>query len=242
MKRRFIELFLVILIAFLTIPGRVSANSAQPPSLIILVDNIDDGIDLDLILEDGEKIRALRENRAWEKIYRLYWKYDMTTEELSGARLVFSKEGSPVYALDYPEGTAKVYSQKWQLDFATKELTLEDPASRQIVLIAMRVIATLIIEGAIFFLFRYKEKRSWISFLVVNLVTQGALNIILSGRTEGYIFFGLLFMEIIILTVEPIALSLLIREKKGHVTVIYAIFANLVSLFLGAFLLTRLPI
>ena len=36
---------------------------------------------------------------------------------------------------------------------------------------------TLLLEGALFWLFGYRLRRSWLVFLLANLITQGAVNV-----------------------------------------------------------------
>ena len=110
-------------------------------------------------------------------------------------------------------------------------------------LIALRVMFTLIIEGFIFFLFGYREKRSWLVFLVVNILTQGGLNAMITGPGLGaYWMIGFIFGELVILIVEMIAFLKLVREHKKSRTALYTVVANAASLVLGGLLITYLPV
>jgi hypothetical protein len=104
---------------------------------------------------------------------------------------------------------------------------------------------TLLIEGFIFFLFQFKEKRSWLAFLVINLVTQGALNIWLNvegSLMPSYLFITLVIGEILVFAVELVAFPLLIKEHKNSRIFIYVFVANLVSLIAGGYLISFLPV
>jgi hypothetical protein len=103
---------------------------------------------------------------------------------------------------------------------------------------------TLLLEGIVFWLFGFRSRRSWIGFLVINLITQGVLNYLLSmfSPYNGYAIFGLVYYEFWIIIVESFAFGLFIREHRALRRVFYAIAANLASLFLGGYLILTLPV
>ena len=92
---------------------------------------------------------------------------------------------------------------------------------------------------------------SWLVFLLVNLVTQGAVNALLlwgvgplGNLYSTGIAYWLLYvpMELVVLAVEIVAFRKLLREKEKLSATIYAIVANLFSWLLGGAMLTYLPI
>ena len=137
------------------------------------------------------------------------------------------------------------YNNVYTLDLSTRELTPGGYPFRSVLLVSIRVFLTLLLEGIIFWLFGFRQKWSWLIFLVINLVTQGALNIWLTGDgspTTGYWIIGLIFGEIFVFAAEMIAFPILINEQKKSRILIYALIANLVSLFAGGYLMSILPI
>ena len=99
-------------------------------------------------------------------------------------------------------------------------------------------VPTLLMEGLILFLFRYRQKRSWAVFGIANLTTQGALAAALSieavqsGVSWG--FTSLLVMaEGVILVVEAIAYVLLWKEHDRERALSYALAANTASALIG---------
>ena len=92
-------------------------------------------------------------------------------------------------------------------------------------------------------LFRSREKRSWQIFLIINLITQGALNIWINGLfpMQSYLFIGLLFLEILILIVESIVVLSSIKEYRKGRKFLFVITANFLSLVAGGYILTILP-
>ena len=112
---------------------------------------------------------------------------------------------------------------------------------------------TLVLEGLVFLIFGYRQKRSWLVFLLVNLVTQLGVNLCIycvasPTALEPYaalIYLGLLLytpMEILVLAAEAIAFSRLLKEHRKRRAVGYAFVANLFSWALGGALLAVLPL
>jgi hypothetical protein len=107
----------------------------------------------------------------------------------------------------------------------------------------MRVVLTLIVEGLVFFLLGFRTRRSWTVFLIVNLVTQGALNLWINTVTynDYSLFFGLIFYEFVIIIVEMVAFLGLLKEHGKWRRALYVLLANILSLLGGGYMLTVLP-
>jgi len=99
-------------------------------------------------------------------------------------------------------------------------------------------------EGIIFWLFRFRQKRSWYIFLAINLVTQGVLNILLNskGLMPSYLIFSLILGELFVFAAEMIAFPIFIKEHKKSRILIYAFIANLISLIAGGYIISVLPV
>lgn len=101
------------------------------------------------------------------------------------------------------------------------------------------LIPTLLIEGLILFLFGYREKRTWLVFLIVNVLTQLGLHIfcgnVLLLAGSHFLFYALFLLvpELIIWAVEAAAFALLFRERTVLRRIGYALCANVVSFILG---------
>ena len=101
----------------------------------------------------------------------------------------------------------------------------------------LRVVATLLIELALFFVFKLYTKRNLIAVGTTNIVTQIGLNIAVnvveyqSGRLNALLL--LFTLEAIILIVELIAYQILLKDKKRWIVLIYSILANALSFGLG---------
>lgn len=107
--------------------------------------------------------------------------------------------------------------------------------------LAATLIPTLVIEGAIFWLFGFRERRSWLVFLAANVVTQAGLHLATGAMLAraGWHFLNyaltILLPELVIWALEAAAYSLLLREHPRGRRVGYALTANIASFVLGYF-------
>jgi hypothetical protein len=97
---------------------------------------------------------------------------------------------------------------------------------------------TLILEGIIYLIFKRKELRFWIAFIVFNILTNVPLNIImLSWKRINVIEWSqmLAALEIAVVIIEFAGFKLIERNKKG--LFVEVLLANLFSFSLGSLLL-----
>jgi hypothetical protein len=241
-------LILIILIHLLCVCFYSSAfaNSAEPPGFTIIVLNSSEKLSLSLQLPNHNvtDMRVVKgERKGWETYYRLYYHHSSSQiKNLRDAVLVVqSDEKSFQCAL--PVETFGKYNNILTLDMKSETLTVGQAPLRVPALVAMRVLLTLLIEGIIFLLFGFRQKRSWLVFTVVNLITQAGINAMLTGPDlSNYWIFGYLFGEILVLAAELTAFLNLVKEfKKGRVA-LYVIVANMASLIIGGLVITYLPV
>ena len=222
------------------------ANSAEPPGFTIMVLNPPKNLSITLGYVDKGKTEAIvlyKEQKAWEAYYRFF--YGMTTTgnaKLDGAVLfVQSKEKN--FQCPLPAATFHTYNNLLVLYMETESLTIGQPPFRTPLLVGMRIVLTLMIEGGVFFLFGYRKKASWLAFFAINLVTQGALNAMLHDPGLWAILgFAFVFGEILVLVVELIAFTCLVKEFGKGRALVYTVTANAASLALGGLVITYLPV
>jgi len=97
----------------------------------------------------------------------------------------------------------------------------------------------------IFWLFGFRQRRSWLIFLAINLVTQGALNLWLNNGGSlipSYLIISLIIGEFFVFLAELIGFSYFIKEHKKGRILIYVIVANLLSLIAGGYIISVLPV
>lgn len=244
--------FLFSLLLFLTLlPIPAAANSAEPPCFTILVLDPPQELDLSVQLSDGgcERILLQGHRKGWEGYYRFYYSYGFPREWEGPSPdltlLVSREEGSFQLPLSR-DLLAQRYNNILTLDLDQQTLTSGEPAWRGPLLVGLRVTLTLLIEGAVLYLMGYRQRKSWLIFLLVNLITQGGLNLMLNRAdllsSGAYWVLGYGLMELIIFLAEAVAYALLLREKGTGRAVAAAFTANAASLVLGGFLLSQLPI
>jgi hypothetical protein len=123
------------------------------------------------------------------------------------------------------------------------EYRVELTVLQSILFIAGSILMVLLVEGLIFFAFRYREKTSWSAFFIINLITHGLgyfllVNVIIINTTTWVL--GLSLTSLGILLVEIIAFTLALKEHKKGRAALYVLTATIASLLCGltsAFLL-----
>ncbi|GKX29477.1 hypothetical protein SH1V18_19570 [Vallitalea longa] len=231
---------LVVILCSMTILISLTtyANSAEPPSLVILINN--PPADLSIVLVSSENRSEAKVKRvAWEGYY-VFYSSDMRVN--GNYKFIVTSNGES-FECTFNE-PIKRYNKVLTLDMSTQEFTPGEYPFRSVILVAIRLLITLLLEGIIFWLFGFRRKRSWIVFIVINLITQGALNIWLNNvcsLMSSYLIFTLIFGEFFVFLTEMIMFPILINEHKKR-AIIYSLVANIVSLIAGGYLITVLPI
>lgn len=112
---------------------------------------------------------------------------------------------------------------------------------RFLIRLAATLAPTLVIEGVIFWLFGFREKRSWLVFLLVNAATQTGLHLAVGSTLTqaGWHFLNyfltILIPELVIWAAEAAAYALLVSEHNRRKRIGYALAANIASFVLGYF-------
>lgn len=240
MKRNLCTLLIMFLAIFYFFPTIAYANSAEPPALIVIMKNAPEDVSVSIISADTMK-EGHQRKAAWETYYAFYNRDIGNNTEItlrvSGNSINYDK----IIGKQYLTG----YNSIVTLDFSRQTITAGKLLSRSILLVGLRVLFTLVIEGGIFFLFRFRDKKSWISFLIMNLVTQGILNVVLNGASplaSSYLILNLIFMELFVFVAEIIGVLVFIKEHGRFRRVSYVLVANLASLILGGYLITVFPV
>lgn len=247
-RHKFAAFVLAVLFLVLLLPVDVYANAAQAPCLTVLTVNAPDDLEITLTYSDGTVTEAKRlrsERRGWETYFRLDALYplDYSKETMNTAVLTVS-------CVDYtfdcslPDGAQRQYNNLVILDAEAQTVRVGTYPGRYAVIVAMRVLATLILEGIVFFLFGLRERRSWGMFVLINLLTQTFLNFAFAGA--DYETYMLMFLyaavEIVVFLVEMSAFPIAVREQSRKRMVVYALVANLISLYVGGLLLSYMPV
>ncbi|MDO5040954.1 MAG: hypothetical protein Q4D95_02580 [Peptoniphilus sp.] len=165
-------------------------------------------------------------------IYRLYYR---VPENL---RFVVIKDGE-VHTTDYID--IKAFNEKLSLDLDTMELKRDLPIFLTYILQFFKTfIPTVLIELAVLILFGYSLKKNLKTFLLINAITQGILNMVtthvfISGGLF-LLYFTMLPLEIFILAMESAYYRKRLVGHSERRNILYGIFANILSFAAGVFL------
>lgn len=234
------RLIIIVLIFIILISSISFANSAEPPSLIIVVPSMADQVEI-TVPEQSDELGNNKISKVFETYHQFYL-YDLSEKETLTVH-VSTKGKNFDITIDEPMNR---YRNTYTLDIDHQ--TLVKGYNRPLLnlfLILMRILLTLLIEGVIFYTLGFRWKQSWRIFLIINLVTQGALNIWLStfSLASGYsVFLALIFAEILILIIETITFFMGIHEKNKLTVLIHVVLANALSFIAGGYLITWLPL
>lgn len=139
----------------------------------------------------------------------------------------------------------KGYHNTLTLDLSSRTLKQGTYPLRSVILVGLRLLLTLLIEAAIFWIFGFREKKSWLVFVIINLITQGVLNIWLnsgSALLPSYLMISLILGEIVVFVAEMIAFPIFIKEHTKPRILTYVLIANLISLIAGGYIISILPV
>jgi len=236
LKRRFL-IILLLLILLMTISDISYGNAAEPPSIMIIVTNAPEDLEISI----GEDI-VYTEAKIIDKLLEKYYVFYLRETKNIINYTINVKTDNLSYEVDF-EKPSNTYQNLYTLNLQSQTLTPGKSIARSILLVSMRIIITLIIEGIIFYIFGFRDRHSWILFTVINLITQGALNIWINGlfSIQSYMFIGLIVIEVLILIVEGIAMVSGINEHNKSRRLLFVLSANLLSLVVGGYVLTVLP-
>lgn len=132
------------------------------------------------------------------------------------------------------------------VDWAARIANAPSPAMAYALQFLCTLLPTLLIEGVLLFLFGYRSKKNWYSFLLVNLITQGgfsvylAVSVLQNGANAWMTIFFYLPIEIVITLVELLLYRRLLTEKSKARAAVYAITANVCSAAFGLWLIDPL--
>lgn len=135
---------LLCTIMILILPTTVLANSAEPPSLVILIKNPPK--DLSIVLVSNESRPEARVKRvAWEGYYAFYSR-DMQVNGDYTFKVTTNGETFEC-RIDTP---LKEYNNVFTLDIPLRKLMPGTYPFRRVIVVSMRLLLTLLLEGIIF--------------------------------------------------------------------------------------------
>ncbi|MDE6746846.1 MAG: hypothetical protein K2J72_09445 [Oscillospiraceae bacterium] len=236
--KRFLTFVIVFLMLAVLMPVRVYANSAEPPAMVIL--SVNAPSDTELVFNYGDAdITVEKSLRLWEKVWFLYG-----SEGVPQRLTVRSSEKR--FEITLPEKkTYGSFKNIYTLDFEAETLTENISPLRAPLYMLLRVMFTLIIECGFYYLIGYREKKSFIMFITVNLITQMFVNLVINGGSLD--IFGsvdiltYIGMELLVFIFEMIVLPAKVQEKGSRMMVLWTFTANTISMVIGGIALLFVP-
>jgi hypothetical protein len=136
----------VLILLFGVYPPACNANSAEPPSILIIVPGAPDDLEISI----GENAIANRiEHKEFESFYTFY-SYQLKSVDYI---VTVTTEGKTFeIKLDTPLET---YNNIYTLDLKNQTLTPGKSLSRSVARVSIRVILTLVIEAIVFLILGY---------------------------------------------------------------------------------------
>lgn len=234
--KKLTPLLIFLLLFALAVPS--FANSAEPPSILIIVEN--PPLDLQITLKAGDRLTPA--NKINKVIETYFTFYDRDLRKSPEYILQVSTKGQSFEVL--MARPVQTYNTILTLNMEARTLTEGKRPLRTALLVSLRVGLTLLLEAAVFWLMGFRNKRTWTAFLGINLLTQGVLNLWLSGMMplQSYAILALIWGEIFVFLAEVMAFKLLVKEHRALRVVGTVLLANMFSLVAGGWLITVLPL
>jgi len=229
--------------------GAASAKQVRTPGLLIFVINAPKDLKLFIQFRNSalpEPQEMQRTSRYWETYYNYYYQQlpGRFDEDFIGAKLIV-RSSQYSYELPIPrDPEMRVDKRMMSLDLKQGTLIYGEPGWRAPLSVAGRVMLTLVLEGAVFFLFGLRDKMSWLGFFILNLITHSLLSSFLVHPIEAKgDFFMLVSYSVAIILVEAGFYYFTLREVElSPKMLLFALVANLVGFFLGNWIMPHFPV
>jgi hypothetical protein len=247
------KLYLLIAVLALAIAtflpiGTASQNQLRTPGLSIFVLNAPKDLKLSIQYRNSalpEPLEMQRTSRYWEAYYNYYYQrlQGRFDEDFIGAKLIVR---SSQYAYELPisrDPEIRVDKRLMTLDLKHGRLVYGEPDWRAPLSVAGRVILTLVLEGAVFFLFGMRNKLSWIGFFILNLIIHSLVSGLLAHPIEvkGDMFM-LVFYIVGVTFVEAGIYYFTFKEiELSGKALLLALIANLVGFSMGGWIMPYFP-
>ncbi|MEL7625230.1 MAG: hypothetical protein AAGU15_00005 [Anaerolineaceae bacterium] len=249
MRQKFLLIAVLVLVIAAFLPFEaVSAKQVRTPGLSIFVIKAPKDLKLFIQFRNSalpEPLAMERVSRYWETYYNYYYqrlpgRFD---EDFIGAKLIVR---SSQYSYELPiskDPEMRPDKRLMTLDLKQGTLVYGEPDWRAPLSVAGRVMLTLVLEGAVFYLFGMRDKSSWLGFFILNLITQSLLSIFLVHPFEAKgDYFMLVFYSVAIILVEAAVYYFTFKEVElNHKALLLALVANLVGFFLGGWIMPIFP-
>lgn len=243
---------------FAVLPSEIMALGQyyeRPPALTLIAYGIPKDTALRVIMHHGGKTYDLpfdHEHRMWEEQYRLFresvWQFREwygNAYDFKDAELVFITDSGERH-VPIPDGmlTERASDEYLTYYYRSGQLKYGLALWRAPLLISIRVLLAIVIESFFFYRAGYCMRRSWISFVLINIVTHGLLALLCNGWINPQPgSFALYFIALFLAFVLEIALFVLIvDEQDSNRAASFLTKANAASLLATFLIVFEMPI
>lgn len=132
----------------------------------------------------------------------------------------------------------KVLQSSVTVDWETKETLIPAVWLGYVLQFLFTLLPTLVIELAVLLLFRFELRKNFVTFLWVNLLTQGLLALVTSVQALGngvssWFIIWFVPLELVIALVEAVLYRKLLRGHTTRRAFVYGVTANAASALIG---------
>jgi len=252
--KRILAALLLVLVVLATPDTALALRKiVQPPMITVLVNGAPRDLQLTLrIFKEDQVIPAgmEKERRGWESCYRVYRENVFSVKawygnsyDLKNAVIVAASGGVEKQFSLPPEGLNS-RDDYFTLNWRTGTVTPGLPRWRPALLAAMRILGGLAIELVVFYLYGFREKKTWLVLIAVNIVSLGVWAWIVSGWINALQqnVVWLILAEIMLFLGELAVILMFVDEKDRNRTVSCLTVANAASVIAEVLALTYLPV
>jgi len=201
----------------------------------------------------GSEVPLLKTQLWGEANFRLFFADYSTIQEANrGVSFLIASSAEKSFVVKLPQFDFFAEDNVVTLNFTDQTLMMGQAPGRAPALFAIHVGLALLLEGLIFLAFGYRKLKSWLVFLVTNLITQALINFVLifkigvdgsyAGLFGSAVILTLLLAAVVFIVAEALIYIKMLTEQADSRAVTYAVAANLASMALGMALQSYLPL
>lgn len=231
-------------------------SSCQPPSESLTVRSVMPPSDFEIVMIINEEIEITghKSRSLWEVNYYFEYEWSLPWDDEAGGIVVIETVELRVTAwgetfkINTGARILDDFHSIVKLDIRNRAIEPGTSLSRSIFLVSLRLCLILAVAGALFYLFRYREKRSWIAFAIISLPGEFFINIFIDGANLYVPMGGLIVLLMILFLcgvnfiLKLIAMCIAINEHRRLRTILYILTAHAVISVLYILLIAFLPL
>ncbi len=262
--KRFLVSLYAVLLLLAAFPAEAFASGAggyRFPTITVLAYHAPADLEIRVeVQKNGESVpeTTQRSRRAWELSFRLYREDVFRANSFKGndrdfaGSVLLCRSGGEERRIPIPQSCLTDGGSRDVMTLDCQSWTLSPglPAWRGPLILGMRVLMVILVQALLFLVMGYREWRSWLCLVGVNLATQIPLNLLLNRRIwvndtnwHSAVFMGVLLgLLLLVLAAETMVMALVVKEQDRDRTGSFVIYANAASVVALVAALIWLPV